>query len=168
MSNVNAVSVDFHLSALEIKSEDEEDAESTDFDIDLLFEVFEIQKGNKEQLQKDLSPLTPVRETKIVEVMSELTSGQSTSTAVLTPMVKRENVDSRRQSSCDILIDRVRSATIKVPISVNGQVTKAILDTGAEVTVLNSSLYFGIPEEKRSLLKKATRKLVVAETGKNP
>ncbi|CAC5382359.1 unnamed protein product [Mytilus coruscus] len=99
--------------------------------------------------------------------MSELTSGQSTATAVLTLMVKKENVDSRGQSSCDIQIDRVRSATIKNPISINGQVTKAVLDTGAEVTVLNSSLYFGIPEEKRPLLKKATRKLVVAEAGKN-
>ncbi|CAC5363136.1 unnamed protein product [Mytilus coruscus] len=167
MSNVNAESIDFHLSALEIRSEDDEDAESADFDIDLLFEEYEIQKGNKEQLQKDLNPLTPVRETKIVEVMSELTSGQSTSTAVLTPMVKKENVDSRGQSNCDIQIDRVRSATIKVPISINGQVTKAVLDTGAEVTVLNSSLYFGIPEEKKPLLKKATRKLVVAEAGKN-
>ncbi|CAC5381234.1 unnamed protein product [Mytilus coruscus] len=64
--------------------------------------------------------LSPVRETKIME-MSELTSGQSTSTAVLTPMMKPENMDSRRQSRCDIQIDRVRSATINVPISINGQ-----------------------------------------------
>ncbi|CAC5383564.1 unnamed protein product [Mytilus coruscus] len=167
MSNVNAASADYHLSALEIRSEDDEDAESADFNFDLLFGESGIQIGNKEQLQKDLSPLTPVRETKIVEVMSELTSGQSTSTLVLTPMVKKENVDSRGQSSCDIQIDRVRSATIKVPISINGQVTKAVLDTGAEVTVLNSSLYFGIPQEKRPLLKTATRKLVVDEAGKN-
>ncbi|CAC5399667.1 unnamed protein product [Mytilus coruscus] len=167
MSNVNAESADFHLSALEISSEDDEDAESADFNFGLRFGESGIQIGNKEQLQRDLSPLTPVRETKIVEVISELTSGPSTSTAVLTPMVKKENVDSRGQSSCDIKIDRVRSAAIKVPISINGQVTKAVLDTGAEVTVLNSSLYFGIPEEKRPLLKKATRKLVVAEAGKN-
>ncbi|VDI74768.1 Hypothetical predicted protein [Mytilus galloprovincialis] len=99
--------------------------------------------------------------------MSELTSEQSTSTAVMTPMMKTEKMDSRRQSSCVIQIDRVRSATIKVPISINGQVTKAVLDTGAEVTVLNSSLYFGIPEEKRPILKKATRNLVVAEAGKS-
>ncbi|VDH93359.1 Hypothetical predicted protein [Mytilus galloprovincialis] len=157
----------FYLSALEVRSEDAEDAESADFNFDLLLGESGIQIGNKEQLQKYLSPLTPVRETKIVGVMSELTSGQSTSTAVLTPMVKKENVDSRGQSSCDIQIDRVRSATIKVSISINGQVTKAVLDSGAEVTVLNSSLYFGIPEEKRQLLKKATRKLVVAEAGKN-
>ncbi|CAG2198867.1 Transposon Ty3-I Gag-Pol polyprotein,Transposon Ty3-G Gag-Pol polyprotein,Retrovirus-related Pol polyprotein from transposon 297 [Mytilus edulis] len=143
-----------------------EDAESADFDIDILFKESKMQKGNKEQ-EKDLSPLSPVRETKIVEVMSELTSEQSTSTAVMTPMMKTEKMDSRRQSSCVIQIDRVRSATIKVPISINGQVTKAVLDTGAEVTVLNSSLYFGIPEEKRPILKKATRNLVVAEAGKS-
>ncbi|CAC5418997.1 unnamed protein product [Mytilus coruscus] len=69
MSDVNAESADFHLSVLEIRSEDDEDAESADFNIDLLFEESEIQKGNKEQLQKDLSPLNPVRETKIVERM---------------------------------------------------------------------------------------------------
>ncbi|CAC5382076.1 unnamed protein product [Mytilus coruscus] len=99
--------------------------------------------------------------------MSELTSGQSTSTAVMTSMMKPEKMDSRQQSSCVIQIDRVRSATIKVPISINGQVTKVVLDTGAEVTVLNSSLYFWIPEEKRPILKKLTRKLVVAEAGKS-
>ncbi|VDI39051.1 Hypothetical predicted protein [Mytilus galloprovincialis] len=143
-----------------------EDAESADFDIDILFKESKMQKEIIEQ-EKDLSPLSPVRETKIVEVMSELTSEQSTSTAVMTPMMKTEKMDSRRQSSCVIRIDRVRSATIKVPISINGQVTKAVLDTGAEVTVLNSSLYFGIPEEKRPILKKATRNLVVAEAGKS-
>ncbi|CAC5422208.1 unnamed protein product [Mytilus coruscus] len=68
----------------------------------------EIQMGNKEPLQKDLSPLTPVREIKSVAVMSALMSGQSTSTSVLTPLVKKKNVDSRRESSCDIKIDRVR------------------------------------------------------------
>ncbi|CAG2247043.1 unnamed protein product [Mytilus edulis] len=151
------------VSALVMKNED---AESADFDIDILFRESKMQNGKKEQ-EKDLSPLSPVRETKIVEVMSELTSEQSTSTAVMTPMMKTEKMDSRRQSSCVIQIDRVRSATINVPISINGQVTKAVLDTGAEVTVLNSSLYFGIPEEKRPILKKATRNLVVAEAGKS-
>ncbi|VDI32870.1 Hypothetical predicted protein [Mytilus galloprovincialis] len=162
--------------SLEMRNEDDEsaaflemkneDAESADFDIDILFKESKMQKENIEQ-EKDLSSLSPVRETKIVEVMSELTSEQSTSTAVMTPMMKTEKMDSRQQSSCVIQIDRVRSATIKVPISINGQVTKAVLDTGAEVTVLNSSLYFGIPEEKRPILKKATRNLVVAEAGKS-
>jgi hypothetical protein len=37
--------------------------------------------------------------------------------------------------------------------------TKAVIDTGAEVTVLSESFYFNIPENRRPKLKAATRNL---------
>jgi hypothetical protein len=48
----------------------------------------------------------------------------------------------------------------------NGQVVKAVVDTGAEVTVMSEATYFCIPEERRPCLCKAKRKLVVAEAGR--
>ena len=56
--------------------------------------------------------------------------------------------------------------TLKVPVITNGQVVKAVVDTGAEVTVMSEATYFCIPEERRPCLCKAKRKLVVAEAGR--
>ena len=56
--------------------------------------------------------------------------------------------------------------TIKVPISVSGISGFAIIDTGAEATVLNNSIYEQIPEKVRPPLSQAKKKLVVAEAGK--
>lgn len=64
-----------------------------------------------------------------------------------------------------IQVDRVRSATITVSLCVNGKMTKAVLDTGAELAVLESRLYFGLSADKRPKLEKATRNVVVAEAG---
>ena len=41
----------------------------------------------------------------------------------------------------------------------------AVLDTGAKVTVLNSNIYYSIPQQHRPSLKPAKRNLVVAEAG---
>ena len=41
----------------------------------------------------------------------------------------------------------------------------AVLDTGAKVTVLNSNIYYSIPQQHRPSLKPTKRKLVVAEAG---
>jgi hypothetical protein len=44
-------------------------------------------------------------------------------------------MDTDKSDECFIVIDRVRSATIKVPIRVNEQSVSDVLDTGAEVTL---------------------------------
>ncbi|CAC5409541.1 unnamed protein product [Mytilus coruscus] len=67
----------------------------------------------------------------------------------------------------NIIIDRVTAATIVVPVVINKIVTNAVIDTGAEVTVLSEKLYEQIPEGQRPKLRRATRNLVVAEAGKN-
>ena len=66
----------------------------------------------------------------------------------------------------DVVIDRVRSVTLRAPINVEGQDISAVVDTGAEVTVMSETLFFKIPENRRPCLKKASRNLVVAEAGK--
>ena len=65
-----------------------------------------------------------------------------------------------------IIIDRVRAVTIWTLLCVQAILTKAIVDTGAEVTVLSERLYNMFPENKRPKLQKANRGLVVAEAGR--
>ena len=65
-----------------------------------------------------------------------------------------------------IIIERVRAVTIKTPLSEQGLPTKAIVDTGAEVTVLSKQLYDSFPENVKPKLKMAKRGLVVAEAGR--
>ena len=65
-----------------------------------------------------------------------------------------------------INIDRLKVKTVRVPISVNGVSCFAVVDTGAELSVLKNSTYEQIPEEVRPPLSQAKRKLVVAEAGK--
>ena len=65
-----------------------------------------------------------------------------------------------------IVVDRVRAVTIRTFLSVQGIKTKAIVDTGAEVTVLSERLYKSLPQDKRPTLQKAKRGLIVAEAGK--
>jgi hypothetical protein len=69
-------------------------------------------------------------------------------------------------SDVEIVINSVRAVTLKVPVITNGQVVKVVADTGAEVTVMSEATYFCIPEERRPYLRKAKRKLVVAEAGR--
>ena len=65
-----------------------------------------------------------------------------------------------------LYVNRLRVKTIKVPISVSGISGFAVVDTGAEATVLNNSIYEQIPGEVRPPLSQAKKKLVVAEAGK--
>jgi hypothetical protein len=67
---------------------------------------------------------------------------------------------------CQVVIDRLRSVTIRAPICVAGQKMKAVVDTGAEVTVLSETVYQAIPAELRPQLQQAKKCLVVAEAGK--
>lgn len=67
-------------------------------------------------------------------------------------------IESNREASdgdegnLQIVIDRVRAVTIKLPLTIQGQNLKAVIDTGAEVTVFNNNVYFSIPVDKRSKL----------------
>ena len=65
-----------------------------------------------------------------------------------------------------INIERVRAVTIKALLTIQGIRTKAIVDTGAEVTVMSEYLYNLIPDDKKPCLEKPKRGLVVAEAGK--
>ena len=51
------------------------------------------------------------------------------------------------------------------PISVEGLVVKAVIDTGAEVTVISTSLFEKISEDNRPKLQESRRCFVVAEEG---
>lgn len=155
------------MSALEKKKD--EIAESADINLNLIFGDSKVQMETKERVKKDSCPSTDMVEQKMVEERSKL--GQCPPVLPSTLLVERYTADERfdleqgphvstpvvetksetdedrdQLKDYDIQIDRVRSATIKVPIHVNGRLTKAVLDTGAEVTVLNSHLYFGIPQ----------------------
>lgn len=66
----------------------------------------------------------------------------------------------------DIVIDRVRSVTLRAPLSIEGLDISAVVDTGAEVTVMSETLFSSIPESKRPPLKPTKRNLVVAAAGK--
>jgi len=74
--------------------------------------------------------------------------------------------DADQDHSGDVVINRVRSVTVKVPIGIQGQLVKAVVDTGAEVTVMSHRVYESIPAERRPALKATGRCLVNAEDGK--
>ena len=70
------------------------------------------------------------------------------------------------EQTLQVIVDRVRAVTIKALMSVQGILTKAIVDTGAEVTVMSERVYNMFPEAKKPKLYKAKRSLVVAEAGR--
>lgn len=139
--------------------------------MDQLFKEAEIQVEKEVKYRTSCSPRIEVMEE---ENSSEGQQPASMSVVIPKPESKEQMVIEDRDqqkidhdTSSNIQVDRVRSATFKVPICVNGRMTKAVLDNGAEVTVLESHLYFGLSEDKRpKFLKKASRNLVVAEAGK--
>ena len=65
-----------------------------------------------------------------------------------------------------INISQVKTKTVKVPIKIGDIDCSAVVDTGAEVSVLNKDIYEKIPKNSRPQLEKARRRLVVAEAGK--
>jgi predicted aspartyl protease len=56
----------------------------------------------------------------------------------------------------------VNAVSIMALMSVEGLVVKAVIDTGAEVTVISTSLFEKIPEGNRPKLQESRRCLVVA------
>ncbi|VDI77229.1 Hypothetical predicted protein, partial [Mytilus galloprovincialis] len=65
------------------------------------------------------------------------------------------------------IVDRVTAASIAVPVVINKIAKNAVIDTGAEVTVLSEKLYDQIHESKRPKLRRAARNWEVAEAGKS-
>ncbi|CAC5395009.1 unnamed protein product [Mytilus coruscus] len=68
--------------------------------------------------------------------------------------------------SVDFVIDRVRAVTLRVPIVIEGDYLNAVIDTGAEVTVMSQEKSLKIPENRRPQIYRAERNLVVTEEGK--
>ena len=64
------------------------------------------------------------------------------------------------------MVNRVGAVRIRVPILVNMLPSKAVVDTGAEVTVLSDRVYQSISSDNRPPLQKANRRYVVAEADK--
>lgn len=79
----------------------------------------------------------------------EVNSMMSKSSPEMTSEVVPEAANTDKSDECFIVIDRVRSTTKKVPIRVNEQSVSDVLDTGAEVTFLNSNIYYSIPQQHR-------------------
>ncbi|CAC5381171.1 unnamed protein product [Mytilus coruscus] len=69
-------------------------------------------------------------------------------------------------AEADIVIDRVSAVTLKATVAIEGQLVHAVVDRGAEVTVMSEKMLLRIPENKRPHLSKAKGNLVVAEAGK--
>ena len=63
----------------------------------------------------------------------------------------------------EIVIRRTKTVTVKVPVEINKCNVKAVVDTGASVTILNAKLYFSIPPADRPSFRKFEIGLRVAE-----
>lgn len=66
----------------------------------------------------------------------------------------------------DVLIDRVHAVTIRAPVTIEGIKMNAVVDTGAEVTVMHEKRFQEIPAKRRPQLQQAKKSLVVAEAGR--
>jgi hypothetical protein len=74
--------------------------------------------------------------------------------------------DSAKDSDLgDFVINRMREVTVKAPVCVIGQSVRAVVDTGAEVTVVGHKVYEGMPVEKQPAMKSADQCLVNAKDG---
>ena len=62
-----------------------------------------------------------------------------------------------------VIVRRARAVSMRAPITVCDQQINAIVDSGAEVTVMSKELYYRLPKEHRPELTKAEKGLVVAE-----
>ena len=71
----------------------------------------------------------------------------------------------QKEDSMEEINPSIRAVTIKVPIKVEDMNLLAVVDTGAEVTVMRDSLYRDLPLESRPEIKDARCGLVVADKG---
>ncbi|CAG2210191.1 TPT1 [Mytilus edulis] len=77
-----------------------------------------------------------------------------------------ESSDDSVDGGNSVCINRVESAVIQTSVRINDYELKAVIDTGAEVTVLSEKVYRNLAKEHHLELKTATRGLLVAEEGK--
>ncbi|VDI25197.1 Hypothetical predicted protein [Mytilus galloprovincialis] len=78
-----------------------------------------------------------------------------------------ESSDDSVDGENSVCIDRVESAVIQTSVRINDYELKAVIDTGAEVTVLSEKVYRNLAREHHLELKTATtRGMLVAEEGK--
>ena len=61
---------------------------------------------------------------------------------------------------------KLRAVTVRAPVSIGGMDIWAVVDTGAEVTVMGKKFYESIPDVMRPALRRSCRNLVVAEEGR--
>ena len=69
-------------------------------------------------------------------------------------------------NACHVIVNRVGGVTVRAPIEVCGMKTQAVVDTGAEVTVMSSNMFKCLPDNTKPEIKKAKKVLVVAEKDK--
>lgn len=73
-------------------------------------------------------------------------------TGISSGQYKERNSESVDFNSCldtaeaDVIIDRVRSVTIKAPVRIEGVEINSVVDTGVEVTVMSDTMFYRIPE----------------------
>ena len=60
----------------------------------------------------------------------------------------------------NLFVRAISAVSMRVPVSI---FEDAIIDSGAEVTVLSQRVFNSLPEDRRSLLQKAEKGLIVAE-----
>ena len=68
------------------------------------------------------------------------------------------------EGEAEVLLNRVSAATLQVPMFIHGTEVHAVVDTGAEVTVLSQQFFKKLKDTPA--LRKSRRKLVVAEAGR--
>lgn len=79
--------------------------------------------------------------------------------------VRESGLPNKISKEKDVVNDRVHAVTIRAPVTIEGIEMNAVVDTGAEVTVMSERRFQEIPAEKQPLLRQTRRSLVVAEAG---
>lgn len=79
--------------------------------------------------------------------------------------VRESGLPNKISKEKDVVIDRVHAVTIRAPVTIEGIEMNAVVDTGAEVTVMSERRFQEIPAEKQPLLRQTQRSLEVAEAG---
>ena len=63
----------------------------------------------------------------------------------------------------NLFVRAISAVSMRVPVSIFEVTVDAVIDSGAEVTVLSQRVFNSLPEDRCSLLQKADKGLIVAE-----